>query len=141
MQPEDCGSKPCQHALAMARVPARRWATRADLYERLSQARAVLDESGETLPTLDEAAASAALSKHHFLRLFKGSFGFTPGQYLARRRIGIAQGYLRDTRLSVTEIALKVGCETTSSFTKLFKQATGVSPSAWRKANSNFGKA
>lgn len=124
----------------MAKVPAKRWATRADLLSQLDEARVRIEENPATAPDLAELAQTASLSKHHFLRLFRSSFGYTPNRYVALRRIGIAKNLLQNTTKSVTDIALLVGCETPSSFTRLFRSHTGMTPSAWRRTNSNFGK-
>lgn len=124
----------------MARVPARRWATRADLISQLDEARLRIEEDPASAPALDALAETASLSKHHFLRLFRSSFGYTPNRYITLRRIGIAKELLLNTTKTVTQIALDVGCETPSSFTRLFKKHTGQSPSEFRR-NSNFGKA
>lgn len=45
--------------------------------------------------TLDDLAAVACLSKYHFLRLFRATYGVTPMEYVSQRRIERAQDLLR----------------------------------------------
>src|SRR5262245_49804462 len=59
--------------------------------------------------TLDELAEVACLSKYHFTRLFKATYGITPMAYVSERRIERAQDLLRATNLTVTEVCFAVG--------------------------------
>jgi AraC-like DNA-binding protein len=61
-------------------------------------------------------AAVACLSKYHFLRLFKSTYGITPMEYVSRRRIERAQDLLRATNLTVTEVGMAVGFSSLGSF-------------------------
>ena len=54
-------------------------------------------------------ASVAGLSKYHFLRLFKATYGLTPMEYVSQRRIERAQDLLRATNLTVTEVCMLVG--------------------------------
>lgn len=128
----NCG-RPCASSLSLARVPARRWRTRADLLEQLDQARNRIEATPEAELDLDELAQEATLSKHHFARLFRQTFGYSPHRYLARRRIGLAQELLRTTTRTVGDIALSVGYETPAAFAREFRKATGLNPSQFRK--------
>ena len=83
--------------------------------------------------TLADVAESLYLSPTYFSRLFKQRTGHTFSAWLARRRIQRAQRYLDETTLSVADIATQVGYREANSFTRLFKQATGLSPTEYRK--------
>jgi AraC-like DNA-binding protein len=83
---------------------------------------------------LSEMAAAAYLSPFHFSRLFKKLMGNSPHAYLAILRNQRAQTLLADTGLSITDVAVRVGYSGSSHFTKAFKDATGLSPRAFRKA-------
>ncbi|CAM5624390.1 HTH-type transcriptional activator RhaR [Streptomyces alboniger] len=48
-------------------------------------------------------------------------------------RLRPAQTLLRDTPLSVQEIAVQVGYETGTALSRVFTRREGVSPGAWRK--------
>jgi AraC family transcriptional regulator len=67
-----------------------------------------------------------------FVRLFKQSTGFSPHQYVLRRRIDRAQALLGDPALSLTEIAFRSGFSDQSHFTRMFHRFTGVPPRTYR---------
>lgn len=82
---------------------------------------------------LDRLAAVAGLSKYHFLRLFKATYGLTPGDYVTQRRIERAQDLLRATNLTVTEVCHAVGFSSLGSFSSRFRALVGESPSAFQR--------
>lgn len=83
---------------------------------------------------LSELAQVASLSQHRFAHNFKHTTGFAPHQYVIRERIERAKRALRETNMTVTEIAHTVGCGSPSRFTLLFRRATGATPSAYRSS-------
>lgn len=82
--------------------------------------------------TLDMVAAQTGLSSFHFLRVFAEVLGVTPHQYLIRCRLAAAAQLLLAGRQPVTEIALDVGFEDLSNFTRSFHRAAGQSPRRFR---------
>ena len=81
-----------------------------------------------------DLAAMAKLSPYHFLRSFKAVTGVTPHQWLLRARLRAAAEKLALTRVPVTEIALDVGFEDLSNFTRTFRVEFGTSPRQFRLA-------
>ena len=79
-------------------------------------------------------AGMAKLSPYHFLRSFKAVTGVTPHQWLLRARLRDAAGKLAATRTPVTNIALDVGFEDLSNFTRSFHAEFGASPRRYRLA-------
>lgn len=127
---------PCSFAMAAIGVPARRWTTRTDLLKQLDRARTFLDECPlDSSRCVGQAAEAAGLSLHHFLRLFHETFQVTPAAYLARRRMEAAKELLRSD-VDVIEVALEVGFENHSAFSRAFKKHTGMSPREWRKSTT-----
>ena len=84
--------------------------------------------------TVAGLARLAKLSPYHFLRSFKAVTGVTPHQWLLRARLRDAAEKLAVTKAPVTEIALDVGFEDLSNFTRTFRAEFGASPRAFRKA-------
>jgi AraC-like DNA-binding protein len=78
--------------------------------------------------TLDSLAQSAGLSRSAFAKLFTKSVGSPPHTYLTHWRMGLAAQMLKQTDLSIAEIALRVGYASQYSFSKIFKQLRGLSP-------------
>jgi AraC family transcriptional regulator of arabinose operon len=82
---------------------------------------------GEPL-TLDMIAMAAAVSPSHLIRLFRQQLNTTPMAYLWERRVGQGIDLLRQTGLSVGEIAKRCGFQTSYHFSRRVRQATGLSP-------------
>jgi AraC-like DNA-binding protein len=92
-----------------------------------------LEEHYDRPRSLDELARLAALSPFHFLRVFRAATGLTPHQYLLRARLRAAATMLVTTRALVTEVALAVGFEDLSNFTRSFGAEYHLSPNRYRK--------
>ena len=100
---------------------------------RLLRARDLIDRCyGEALD-IEALASSVHLSRAHFIRSFRSTFGETPHRYLQRRRIERAMALLRETDLPVTEICLDVGFVSLGSFSKTFAEIVGASPNGYRR--------
>ena len=85
--------------------------------------------------TLLDLAAVAGLSRMHFASQFRAATGFRPHEYLLRRRIHRAEELLRQSTMTLVEIALTVGFQTQAHFTTVFKRFVGDTPYQWRNAN------
>ena len=72
------------------------------------------------------------VSEAHFARSFRDAFGVPPHRYLLTRRIERASALLRDTDLSVTEIAFQTGWKSLGTFGRTFRDVTGESPGELR---------
>ncbi|MFC7681709.1 AraC family transcriptional regulator [Paenibacillus sp. GCM10028914] len=72
------------------------------------------------------------LSRGYFFELFKKATGLPPTQYINQFRINRARDDLRNSDISVTEIAEKHGFSSVHYFSKLFRQLNGVSPREYR---------
>ena len=88
---------------------------------------------------LDDIANRAGLSSAGCCRMFKRRFGCTVFSYIQRLRLQRASQLLAESDTSITEIALHCGFSSSSYFSKEFKEATGITPSEYRKAQQlNF---
>ena len=87
----------------------------------------------------DECAAIARLSKSHFRRAFKASFGETFYAYLNRRRIDRAQEMIVTTDEPLSQIARLCGFVDQSHFTRVFRRAAGQNPGTWRRQYAATG--
>lgn len=84
-------------------------------------------------PSNEELAAVCYMSKYHFIKVFKAAMGETPQGYMNRLLIEKAQLLLRDTTLTVSEIAERLGVSDPLYFSRLFKKHCGLSPAKYRK--------
>ena len=89
--------------------------------------------------TLEDIAASAAISKRECLRCFKASIHQSPMDYLIEHRVRTAKKLLETTDHSITDIALACGFNSNSYFTKLFHRICGKTPNAYRKEFIELG--
>lgn len=103
-----------------------------DVLVHLRRARDHADRHYAEPLDLDALAAEARLSKYHFLRLFRTTYGVTPTEYVSRRRIERAQDLLRATNLTVTEVCHAVGFSSLGSFSSRFRAVVGESPSEFQ---------
>ena len=83
---------------------------------------------------VDDLARAAGLSRAHFSREFRRTFGESPHAYLLTRRLERAAALLRTTDRSVAEICFRVGLRSVGSFTSSFTRTYGATPTAYRKS-------
>lgn len=83
--------------------------------------------------SVEEMAASVAMSRSKFASLFKDTVGQPPLEYVTGLRMAMAKGLLKQNR-SVGLVANDVGYENASSLAKVFKKHFGVTPKQWIKA-------
>lgn len=83
--------------------------------------------------TLAHMAAYCHLSERTLKRRFQHATGISANTYLQQVRIDKTKKLLLATSLSVKEIAYQVGYENTGFLIRLFREATGETPSIWRK--------
>jgi AraC-like DNA-binding protein len=84
---------------------------------------------------VDDLARAAGLSRAHFSREFRRSFGESPHSYLLTRRLERAAALLRATDRSIADVCFSVGLQSVGSFTTSFTRTFGVSPMAYRAAH------
>jgi AraC-like DNA-binding protein len=82
--------------------------------------------------TLDSVADLAGFSKYHFTRLFKQFTGISFYKYLNQKKITLAESLLIDPDISITEVALRSGFTSLSSFIRMFKIIKACTPTEFR---------
>ena len=87
---------------------------------------------GEDL-SVSDLAEIAGLSPHHFARSFTATFGQPPHRYILQKRIECARRMMDISNKSLTEIAVELGFCSHAHFTRVFRQFTGLTPSAIRQ--------
>lgn len=84
--------------------------------------------------TIEELARLAGMSRSAFAAAFRERAGDTPLGHLTAWRLLRAKALLRDTDLSLQEIAVRVGYRTGQALSRTFARREGRSPGAWRRA-------
>ena len=85
--------------------------------------------------TLADMAKAAHLSVSRLAHLFREQMGITPVDFLTNIRIDHAKRMLLTTDNNCTRICYDVGYNNQSYFTRVFKQATGLTPREFRNQN------
>lgn len=81
----------------------------------------------------DEIASNVYLNPVYLSRLFRQTTGQTLTDYIIQIRMEQAQALLKETNLKVSRVAENVGYSHYSHFSKVFKNAVGVTPQQFRK--------
>jgi transcriptional regulator GlxA family with amidase domain len=104
-----------------------------DLLRRLLRAKDRMDAASDEAWPVRRLAAVSGVSEAHFARSFRDAFGVPPHRYLLTRRIERAAALLRESDLSITDIAFRTGWESLGTFGRTFRDVTGESPTAVRR--------
>lgn len=83
--------------------------------------------------SIDEVSSACGMTRARFLSAFRQSTGKTPHQWMMAQRVEYAQSLLLKSAMSLGEISDKCGFADQAHFTRVFSNATGVPPGAWRR--------
>ncbi len=101
----------------------------------LTGLRAEIYNSAGQFASVDEIAAKVNLSTSYFQRLYKELFGVSCYEDMLSARIKAAGYYLKNTSMSVKEIAAACGYENDVCFMRRFRLRTGMTPTEYREKN------
>jgi len=114
-------------------LPARRAATRREIFRRVALATDFIHSSYQRQLALKDMASAACLSRHHFLRLFKTVHHMTPHEFLQRKRTLVAARLLSHTDLPVTDVVRRVGFDSRSTLFRSLRRFHGLTPRDCRR--------
>lgn len=103
-------------------------------FKRVAPAVRHLDMHFEEPTPLGKIAEKYNLSLTQFNRLFRELLRISPSEYRTTLRVHRARKLLRYSKEGIASIAIDCGFSDHSHLTKHFKKATGLTPSAYRKA-------
>lgn len=101
--------------------------------ERIEEIRQSLTEHLDCRLTQAEIAKQFHISLTALKRMFRNMYGITLDAYLREQRISAAKQLLLETELPVSEIAHRVGYESHSQFTSVFRSCEGQPPAEYRR--------
>ena len=102
---------------------------RSDDVDRIQHAKDILLSDLENPPSLLKLAQQVGLNDYKLKQSFKQVFGTTVFGYLHDYRMQQAYQLLEVGELNITEVSLKVGYSSLSSFNRAFKKKFGINPS------------
>ena len=89
-----------------------------------------------TLYGIDDLSERLGVSKSHLVRPFHEAMGVPPGQYLNQIRLEAAKALLAHRTDSLEMVSHLCGFSGANYFCKVFKKHTGMTPAAFRAANT-----
>ena len=87
--------------------------------------------------SIDDIAKAVGVSRSHLYRVFMSNVGQSPIDYLTSYRISEACFLLKNSQLSIAEIAVSVGFFDQFYFSRVFKKSKGVPPSKYLTTMEN----
>jgi AraC-like DNA-binding protein len=100
---------------------------------RLQEIAARLRSDPVGSPSIAALARGLGLSTDHFTRLFRAAIGASPRAVLVAARLELARHLLRDSTLTVRQVATSCGFSDPAFFGRHFAAHAGCSPGAWRR--------
>lgn len=82
---------------------------------------------------VEQLASVACVTKPYFIKLFKREFGFSPVQYINKKKVERAQLLLFTTDKAVKEVAYTLGFSDENYFIRLFRKHTDTTPQEYRR--------
>lgn len=112
------------------------WGLGAFSDRNLSRALDAFHKSPAESWTVESLARAAGMSRTSFAVQFHKAMNMTPMEYATTWRMELAKRVLQDPGASLTEAAEKAGYASDSSFTRVFKKETGMTPAEFRKSQT-----
>ena len=88
-------------------------------------------------PSLADLARRARMSPYQLDRRIRRVFGMSTGQWQIKQRMDAAERLLRESSLSIVEVALRAGYADQSAFARQFRRSTGLTPREYRATMSS----
>jgi len=130
------GHVPGRHAEAPGEARAGRLGGEAQKDQTLvNAANAYLKTRLAHPPGMEALAEALHTNEKRLSRAFRNVLGTTVFEYLRQERLKTACRLLRETSLSVTQIADELGFSTSANFATAFRSHTGATPSEYRRQN------
>lgn len=95
---------------------------------KLIEATNLMEANIEEPLALEQIASMLEISRRQLERLFKGNLDCPPSRYYMRVRLQRARQLLKQTTLSIIDIALQCGFVSTPHFSKCYRAYLGLSP-------------
>lgn len=100
--------------------------------ELVNNIQALIEQDCTISLSIDELAKQNNVSPRTLIRRFNSALGMPPNTYLQSVRIERARKMLEESDFNIDTIMIKIGYEDASSFRRLFKKKTGLTPTEYR---------
>jgi AraC-like DNA-binding protein len=105
-------------------------------YVQVRQSKSFMERYLSEKIELEKIAATAFMSRFHFIRIFKRVYGLSPRQYLKDLRINKGKELLTNG-LNISQVCFEVGYDSIPTFCNVFRKATGYSPKTYQNLNKS----
>ena len=79
-----------------------------------------------------DLAKQANMSVRHFTRIFHNVYNSSPNAYIIRHRIQYSYSLLKNSDLTIANVAYKCGFNDSTYYSRQFKKQTGITPKQYR---------
>ncbi|MBQ2942029.1 MAG: helix-turn-helix transcriptional regulator [Clostridia bacterium] len=103
---------------------------------RVTAAKLYIRNNSNRLIKLDEVASHCGVSAKQMDRIFLSCHGCHLSEYIKHTRLSEAEKLLLETKIPIKEISEKLGFSNVYNFTSFFKKRVGITPAAYRNADT-----
>ena len=103
---------------------------------QVGRALALIHQDARTSWSAEALARAVGLSRSAFVERFTSLVGMPPIRYLTVWRLQTARLTLRETRMSIAQLAHSVGYDSEEAFSRAFKREFGMPPARWRRGEA-----
>ncbi|WP_344923908.1 helix-turn-helix transcriptional regulator [Aquimarina addita] len=126
-----------QQYLDDLKEPQKRTILRKATMESMEEAVAIIEEELDSIENVVDLAKRVGLNQNTLQQGFKQLYKTSVNEYIRNFRIEKAKELLETSTLNITEITYKVGINSRSYFSKLFKKRFGISPKQYLDQSRN----
>lgn len=113
-------------------TPEKRKILRKTTVESLKEAVGIIEREIETIESINTLAKRVGLNQNTLQKGFKSLYKSSVNEYIKNFKIEKAKELLETSNLNITEVTYKIGINSRSYFSKIFKQRYGVTPKAYQ---------
>ena len=99
---------------------------------KLKQAIEYINDNLDRQIKLTDLAKLVDISQYYFCRLFNESIGVSPYKYVIQQRVAKAKKLIKNSELTLADIAYECGFSSQSQMTQHFRKCVGVTPKVYR---------
>ncbi|UOB16729.1 helix-turn-helix domain-containing protein [Abyssalbus ytuae] len=113
--------------------PDRKKILRQETVKRIEKAATIIKQELESIDSVAKLAHRICVNQNTLQNGFRHLYSMSVNEYIRNQRIEKARELLENSDLNITEITYKIGINSRSYFSKLFKERFGITPKNYIK--------